>query len=435
MRAACLVPFLVLALVALFDPAPLRASEPPSKVAIIVGPVGEELTPVYLALGEEAARRAEEAGAVAARAFSPEASPENVLAAVEGANIVVYLGHGIGFPNPYNDQLDPMVVNGWGLQGPNARGTHEDSSQDGTLAYYGEAWIAANARPAPGWVMIYSNACYAPGAGEGAHPQASPEEAAARVAGYSRAPLAEMGASAYFATDFYAGAAELIGQLLTRPGIAMGDLFASEPRFVADGLARHPHPLVAGAEVWLQRSAYFDGKVDYWYSFAGDPTATFRGGSPAALTAALPGVSPGGAGGLPTSRVAAPSAPSAPPPPIVTPLRGLDGVVVGKASHGQNPGWEGRATVTLPAEIGGAWALPGTRPAAVVVCADRCAAIPVVDACPCDVGTSDQRVANLSDTAWSLVSDAPLEQAIVDVVVYPAGTGPSPPAAAGPPAS
>ena len=35
-----------------------------------------------------------------ARAYSPDATAEKVLAAVEGATIVVYLGHGIGFPNP-----------------------------------------------------------------------------------------------------------------------------------------------------------------------------------------------------------------------------------------------------------------------------------------------------------------------------------------------
>lgn len=45
---------------------------------------------------------------------------------------------------------------------------HADSWADGSLAYYGVAWIAEHARPAPGFVIIYSNFCYAPGAGEGA---------------------------------------------------------------------------------------------------------------------------------------------------------------------------------------------------------------------------------------------------------------------------
>ena len=43
--------------------APARGAEPAAKVAIIVGPVGEELTPVYIALAEAAAAAAEARGA------------------------------------------------------------------------------------------------------------------------------------------------------------------------------------------------------------------------------------------------------------------------------------------------------------------------------------------------------------------------------------
>ena len=91
-----------------------------------------------------------------------------------GANIVIYFGHGTGFPNPYSETLIARRSDGWGLQGPRARGTHEDDLAKGRLAYYGEAWLAANAHPAPGFVMIYSNACYAPGASEGLAAKAGP---------------------------------------------------------------------------------------------------------------------------------------------------------------------------------------------------------------------------------------------------------------------
>jgi hypothetical protein len=209
-----------------------------------------------------------------ARAYSPEATPERVLEVVAGANIVIYFGHGTGFPNPYSNTLDPAKVNGWGLQGPAARGTHDDSWADGTLAYYGEAWIAAHARPAPGFVMIYSNVCYAPGAGEGGYPQSAPAEARQRAGGYSRTPLA-MGASAVFATDFYAGAAELVDGLLSLPARPFGELIRSGSHYVAEGTSIQPHPYAARAELWLQRSPYFEGKTDYWFAFSGDPTASF----------------------------------------------------------------------------------------------------------------------------------------------------------------
>jgi len=372
--------------------APARGAEDPTKVAVIVGPVGDELTPVYIALAEAAAVAAEERGASVARAYSPDADADAVLAAVEGASIVVYLGHGVGSPNPYSDTPDPTTTNGWGLNGPNARGDHSDSWQDGTLAYYGETWIATHARPKPGWVMIYSNACYAPGAGEGFDTPASEEVAAHRVSAYSRGPLADLGASAYFATDYFEGAAHLVGMLLDQPALPYGDLFATEPRFSADGLVRLPHAMLEGAETWLHRSAYFDGKTDYWYAFAGNPSASLAAGSSAPLALTGSGVSS-------ISAMAS------------------EGVLTGDASsYAETAGWEGMPTVALPPDAGMAPA--GEEPAVVLVCADRCVALPVVDVCPCYAGTEDQRVANLSHAAWALVTDMPLEEGLIDVTVY-----------------
>lgn len=251
---------------------------PRVKVAIIVGPVGETLTPAYVDLAEAANLAAVSAGASVNTAYSPAAGPREVLAAINGAHIVIYFGHGSGFPSPYTTTLDPAGANGWGLQGPRAHGTHEDSWVDGTLAYYGEAWIAEHARPAPGFVMIYSNVCYAPGAGEGSEPPSSPDEARQRAGYYSRTPLA-MGASAVFATDFYEGAATLVHHLLTAPTAPYGEIFRSDPRFESSALSTMPHPFTPGNELWLHRSAYFGDQVDYWYAFSGDPASTFAGGT------------------------------------------------------------------------------------------------------------------------------------------------------------
>ena len=97
-----------------------------------------------------------------ARAYSPQATAEKVIKAVQGATIVIYFGHGVGTPNR-SDTPSAATTNGWGLNGPGSDGkTNRDTLDDGALTYYGEEWIAEHARPAPGWVMIYSNACYAP---------------------------------------------------------------------------------------------------------------------------------------------------------------------------------------------------------------------------------------------------------------------------------
>jgi hypothetical protein len=388
---------------------PVRAAAPQRKVAIIVGPVGASLTPAFLAFAELAATRAEAAGASVARAYSPEATPDRVLAAVRDADIVVYFGHGVGVPNPYSSQPNPETVDGWGLQGPNAHGDHADSWRDGTLKYYGEAWIARHARPAPGWVMIYSNACYAPGAGEHDQPPATRAQAVSRLAHYSRAPLAQMGASAVFATDFDASAAQLVGALLEHPERTFGEVYASETRYRRDAVTTSPHPLVPGATLLLQRSAYVAGKVDYWYSFAGDParrpftTATGSPGTTLSTSAAAPEMA--------LMSVTTPVAPVRFGSAIPT-----SGVVRGIASsYGAQPGWGSQPTAALPVAYGGQLT---HDPQQITVCGDHCVQLPVVDSCPCYFGTAEARVINLSHAAWKLVSDAPLSEGLIPVTVY-----------------
>ncbi|MGH2383083.1 MAG: hypothetical protein ACRDG7_17925, partial [Candidatus Limnocylindria bacterium] len=102
MRPVLVIVTALATLVASLGFAAPAAGSTPARVAIIVGPVGEELTPVYLSLAETAATAAETRGASVARAYSPNANADHVLAAVEGASIVVYFGHGVGSPNPYS---------------------------------------------------------------------------------------------------------------------------------------------------------------------------------------------------------------------------------------------------------------------------------------------------------------------------------------------
>ena len=251
-------------------PATVHAADPP-RVAIIVGPVGS-LTPTYLALAELAAVRAERHGATVARAYSPNATPANVLAAVADANVVIYFGHGYGHPSPYGG-LNSAKQNGWALQGPGARGTHGDVA--GQIAYYGEDWIVANARPAPGFVMIYSNTCYAPGASEGVsgHAPATALQAAQRVAYYSRSTFT-LGGSAYFATDFDRGAADLVDRVVGNPRATFANAFVTDARYVPSGLSIQGHHFSPGQQLWLHRSKYTDGPPNYWYAFAGNPNLT-----------------------------------------------------------------------------------------------------------------------------------------------------------------
>jgi Bacterial Ig-like domain len=287
---AIITAFLALA-GAIAAPLPVHATVAPAKVVIIVGPVGGT-TANYRSQGDQIAAAASADGATVVKVYSPNATWAAVKAAVAGANIIVYLGHGNGYPNPYNTSLTPEKVDGWGLNrvaGIDANDpTGDGDSWSTNMAYCGEATLVSATRtagsvqqtycaggpiaPAAGFVMIYSSACYAPGASEPGATQATPTQALQRVGYYSRPVLGALHGSGYFATDH--GATPLVHALLTSPTRAYGDIYSGH---LPTGLvaADSPDPAVTGLRAWL---AVRSSDPYYTYAFAGDPTRTFAGG-------------------------------------------------------------------------------------------------------------------------------------------------------------
>jgi hypothetical protein len=272
--------------------APVGAVVTPQKVVIIVGPTGA-LTDTYRSKGDAIAAAAEAAGATAVKVYSPNATWANVKAAVNGANIVVYLGHGNGFPNPYNTTEPTDRDNGWGLNRTTTNGDSDNwsttmvycgeqallgtltSSSTAQWSYCGGSTNTDGITPAPNWVMIYSNACYAPGASEGWDVPATESVAFERVRNYSYPPLLLHG-GAYFATDMYLGSQQLVDTILRNPGMAFGKIAENANGYDLASQRHFDHPDLAGVRVWLQNTGDA-ASGDYFLAYAGKPALTPSG--------------------------------------------------------------------------------------------------------------------------------------------------------------
>ena len=90
----------------------------------------------------------------------------------------------------------------------------------------------------------------------------------------------------------------------------------------------------------------------------------------------------------------------------------VDGIA---SNYAGTAGWMGEPTVALPGDLGGRYT--GEVNGTVTVCAARCVELPVVDWCQCYWGTADERVVDLSHSAWALISDQPLSTGLIEVTV------------------
>jgi hypothetical protein len=171
---------------------------PAPKVVIIVGPVGA-LTPYYRSIADDTAAAAAKLTPNVVKVYSPDATWERVKAELQGASIVVYLGHGNGWPSRYHDTLFPSSEDGFGLN-PNAGAA--DAHQ-----YFGETQIAAQIKLAKDAVVVFSHLCYASGNSEPGLPEGTLAVAQQRVdnyaAGFLKAGAGAVIADAYLSPKYY----------------------------------------------------------------------------------------------------------------------------------------------------------------------------------------------------------------------------------------
>lgn len=267
-------------------PAPaLAAAGSGYKVVLIVGPMGSQ-TPHNRDQADQIASQAQALGATVVKVYSPNATYAKVRAAVANANIIVYWGHGSGYPNPYGSTLHPDRANGWGLNTTTTHGD-KDSWANHTLVYCGENALkgtlgskagadqkkycnAGRIHPAPGFVMVYVGSCYTAGQNENGRPAASSTLAKAHLAYYSRPILGSLGGGGYFAGRSWG----VVTDLLANPGKSFGQIFNDHKPGNTTTSINVPHQFLSGKREWLTRQP---GDPYWFYAFAGNPARSLNG--------------------------------------------------------------------------------------------------------------------------------------------------------------
>ena len=175
------------------NPQPAQANS--KKVVIVVGATGST-TSSYRSIGRSLARQARSYGARVITVFSPYATWSRVKSAAYHANLLIYLGHGNGWPSPYAP-FQTRTKDGMGL---NSALTGSDYNTE----YYGERFLNTNLHLARNSVVLLSHLCYASGNPEWGGPIPRLSTAKARVDNYG-AGFLRTGAKAVIAEGLASG--------------------------------------------------------------------------------------------------------------------------------------------------------------------------------------------------------------------------------------
>ncbi len=174
------------------------------KVVIVVGAT-HGATAGYRADADVAYAEARKYTSNVIKVYSPNATWAKVKAAVVGASIVIYMGHGNGWPSPYTYDAQYTTKDGMGLNATAGAGDYNNK-------YYGEPYMASMAL-APGAIVLLHHLCYASGNSEPGNAEPSVSVARQRADNYAQGFL-KAGASAVIA-DGHAGAESYIRALFT----------------------------------------------------------------------------------------------------------------------------------------------------------------------------------------------------------------------------
>ncbi|MFL5682930.1 MAG: FlgD immunoglobulin-like domain containing protein [Chloroflexota bacterium] len=202
-KTAIAIALVLVATLGILVPSVAAATGDP-KVVIIVGAT-HSVTDSYRADGDRAYVEAKKYTPNVVKVYSPNATWAKVKAAVTGASVVIYMGHGNGWPSPYTYDPNYTTKDGMGLNATAGNGDYNNK-------YYGEPYMA-QLPLAPGAIVLLHHLCYASGNSEPGGAAPSVSVARQRADNYATGFL-KAGASAVIA-DGHSSAASYLRPIFT----------------------------------------------------------------------------------------------------------------------------------------------------------------------------------------------------------------------------
>ena len=313
-RARRLVVLLALAMLAasMVFPSLIAAAAGP-KVVVIVGPVGR-----YNASYKEEAREliaeARKHTANVVVLFTPKATWARVKEHTRGASILVYFGHGWGYPSRYGP-YDGDRQNGMALD--------PASGADGRRrVYYGENRIRKSIRLAPGAAVLLYRLCYASGNTEPGLSEGTTSQSKRRVDGFG-AGFLDTGAQIVVADGHPNRPANYMKQLFLTDR-SMWEMFKRAPNYHGHAMGPYGSVRTPGAKYSMDPDRGGSDPKGFYRSIVGNlslRTTQVTGRAP--LPGASPSMSPSPAASQPPDPsgepTAAPTEPVDPVDPVATP--------------------------------------------------------------------------------------------------------------------
>ena len=244
---------------------PTPAAAAGMKVVVVVGPV-ESNTSNYVTNAKRYAAQARSYGATVVEIYSPDATWSKVRAAANGANVLIYLGHGNGYPSAYG-VFSAYTKDGMGLNSSAGRG-------NSNTRYFGEYYIRHDIHLAADAVVILNRLCYASGDSEWGRANPTKSVAMRRADNYG-AGFLRANAKAVFAIGIDSASYTLRSLLSSTKTI--GQIFKSDPARDLRYDFSFASVRTPGYRVWMD--PYAPGR--YYRSVVGElelSAVTVRGG-------------------------------------------------------------------------------------------------------------------------------------------------------------